>query len=187
MSNKNNVKNSTNEYEIEKLKLLLEHCTKDAEGQDIRKSNVDTKSSYLLVLVVFLLGILLQEFEISNVFVKEFFSKNIFEILYRIMLILLYISDIVLSVISIFLYVVILINKKYIKINSNIFNIDNIEEVKYIEVIKGLIRNYNNIAKENSEVNNKVMKKYKTATILLLISLVITVVIYLMNIIIKVV
>ena len=184
MENKENSQNNENGYEIEKFKLLLEHCATDAAGQDVRKNNVDTKSSYLLVLVAFLLGILLQQFNISNVIVDDFFSKNIFEIIYRITLVILYISDIGLCVISTFFYVVVLINRKYTKISSDIFDIDSVEDVKYIDVIKGLIKNYNNISKENSEVNNKVMKKYKVGTVLLLISLVITVVIYLMNIVI---
>ena len=51
--------------ELKKYKLILEHCMIDLKGQDERKVNVDTKTSYILIILVFLLGVILQN-DIGN-------------------------------------------------------------------------------------------------------------------------
>lgn len=168
--------------EIEKYKLILEHCMIDLKSQDERKVNVDTKTSYILVILVFLLGVILQSDVGKTIIGEEFCKKEIFQIVIRICVLLSYFADIILGLISMFFLVNVLINKKYKKINTQLWDINNLDDVKEIDVIKGLIDNYTKVIKNNSEINDKVMKMYKKGIIFLIISIFFTITIFLINI-----
>ncbi len=174
--------NDEKKEELEKYKLILEHCLIDLKGQDERKVNVDTKTSYILVILVFLLGIMLQS-DIGNTIIgTDFCEKEIFQIIVRILAFFIYLANIILCLISLFFLVNVLINKKYTKISTKLWNIKDLENANEIEVVKGLIENYSKVIENNSQINDKVMKSYKRGIVLLIISIFFSIVICIINI-----
>lgn len=171
-----------NHDELEKYKLILEHCFCDLKNQDERKVNVDTKTSYILVVLVFLLGMVLQGNFGTTIIGKNFSENGTFQIVLRMIIFFFYIADIVLCLISMFFFVNVFINKKYTKINSKLWNVKNLENVSEIEVVKGLIENYTKAIEENSKVNDGVMKSYKNGIIFFIIATFFTIGICIINI-----
>lgn len=168
--------------ELEKYKLILDHCLVDLKGQDERKVNVDTKTSYILVVLVFLLGIILEGNIGATIIGTEFIKKGVFEIIFRVIMFLCYLADIVFCLISIFFFVNVLINKKYTKISTKLWNIKDLEDAREIDVVKGLISNYTNAIEDNSKVNDGVMKSYKNGIIFFIIAIFFTIGICIINI-----
>jgi len=173
------IKQAKTEEENEKYKLILEYWYNDFINQDSRKINTDTKTSYLLVVIVFILGILFQNNLLDKIIIKDFFTKGHVEIIFRILLILCYIADLVFCIISMCFFINVLINKKYKKINTELWNVDDAENATYLEVVKGLIDNYSMATKENSQINNAVLKGYKEGIRFLMLAVFFTVGIYL--------
>lgn len=171
-----------NDEELEKYKLILEHCLIDLKSQDERKVNVDTKTSYILVILVFLLGIILQG-DIGTIIIGSNFCKNgILQIVVRVCVFLTYLADIIICLISMFFLVNVFINKKYTKINTQLWNIKDLESATEIDVVKGLIENYTRAIEDNSRINDNVMKSYKRGIKLLIIAIFFTIVICIINI-----
>ena len=104
MENKENIATKENP-EIEKLKLVLELAGKEANVQDSRKQGIDFKIICMLSIVVVLLGMLILNFNAENLFVQNFFSRGVFEVIYRFTFLALYIANVVLCIISIFFFV----------------------------------------------------------------------------------
>lgn len=166
------------EYEIEKNKLLVEYLNQESGNQTSRKNNIDFKLGFILVLTVCLLGMLLMNFDISNVLVEKFFSKNVFEIIYRVTMLCVYIANIVLCVVGIYISAISLINGKT-DVDTTIMSVDN---RTYKDIIRFVVNNNNESSKKNLELNTKLHRRYKVSSVLFLISLNMAVVLYLMQI-----
>ena len=166
------------EYGIEKNKLLLEYLNQESGNQILRKNNIDFKLGFILILTVCLLGMLLMNFNISNVLVDKFFSRNVFEIIYRITMLFVYIANIVLCVVGIYISAISLINGKA-EVDTTILSVDN---RTYKDIIRFVVNNSNESAQKHMELNAKLHRRYKVSSILFLISLNMAVVLYLMQI-----
>ena len=170
MSEKNN-------KELNKYRLILDHCLMDLKEQNERKVNVDTKTSYVLIILVFLLGIILQG-DIAKTIIGENFCENtVFQIIIRSYMFLFLVIDIILCLISSIFFVNVLINKKYTKINSKLWDTSVLKDVNEIDIVKGLIENYTRAMENNTKINDKVMKAYKNGIIFLIISIFLTILI----------
>ena len=128
------------EDNISKYEILLNHCQEDCRNQDARKINTDTKTSYMLVFAAFLLGTLLQENIIKTLFCPKLNSGVMYIIIWSECFII-YIGAITLCIISIIFYINVLINRKYEKINTELFKIEDAENETYLDILKGLITN----------------------------------------------
>lgn len=177
---KDNIESTKKVNDEEKYKLILEHCQEDCRKQDERKINTDTKTSYMLVFAAFLLGILLNKSVFKDSFSQYLNNGNVNFIGTYFTIGLIYLAAITLCIISIFLYVMVLINRKYEKIDTELFNLQDLEDTNYIDIEKGLIRNYYEITKINSKINSKVVRMYGYATVLLLISLFFSTIVFLL-------
>ena len=180
MENKENIATKENP-EIEKLKLVLELAGKEANVQDSRKQGIDLKIICMLSIVVVLLGMLILKFNASNLFVQNFFSRGVFEVIYRFTFLALYIANVVLCIISIFFFTNCLINKNTAKTNIELLHTDFSDEYSYFSLVRTYIKNYNEISKKNSDLNDFLLKRYKAGSILFLISTIMTVVIWVMT------
>lgn len=160
--------------------MILNHCEETCKNQDKRKNDVDTKTSYMLVVAVFLMRILLENsVYIDLIFTNDINSLSAMKIIVRFCISLCYISSLVLCLIGIFNFILVLINKKYEKLKIEIMRPDEINKEKYIKILKGLINNYIDITLINSKVNDKILKQYKRSVILILIIMFFTVGIFL--------
>lgn len=167
--------------EIKKYETLKTHFREDYKWEFDKKMYIDNKTSYMLVLVSFLLSLLLNFFSNNNV---VSYLKDIPTVIlvFRCIIIFLYVGATTLCVISIFMYVIVLISRKYhILSNEKIFTkLDNDEE-SYENTVKLLATDYQRVAKHNNEINRKVIGKYKVATVLALIAMIITVIIFVLR------
>lgn len=170
MSEKEDVTTNEKKYE-----LLLEHCYNDHINQDTRKTNVDTKTSYLLVIMVFIFGIVLDTNVLGKIIQANINSIGKAEIIFWLIIGLCYVANITLCLISTFFFINVLISKKYTKISTGLWNVKDAEDATYLEVVQGLIKNYSSATKSNAEINNKVLKRYKVGIILLVISIFFTI------------
>lgn len=168
------------EEELKKYETILNHCEEICKNQDKRKNDVDTKTSYMLVVAVFLMGILLENsVHIDLIFSNDINSLSVMEIIVRFHISLCYIASLILCLIGIFNFILVLINKKYEKLKVEIMRPNEINKEKYIKILKGLINNYIDITLINSKVNDKTLKQYKRGVILILITMFFTVGIFL--------
>lgn len=168
--------------DFSKYKLILEHCYNDFERQEQRKVNVDTKTSYVLVIWVFLLEIILQ-LDIIGIMKANFLEEYLVtQIVIKTVVYMCYLGNISLALISMFFLIRVLINRRYDKLSSSLWNIDEINSATELEILKGLINNYTRIINSNTKKNDKVMKCYKIGIVLLIISVFFTIVLYLLEI-----
>lgn len=168
---------SFNEESAEKYKIILNQCYEECKNQDQRKNNVDTKASYMLVVLVFVVGILLQNNNL-NVLNQQVLVDKTLDFILKCILCIVYIADLIFCLISWYYFTDVLINKKYKKISNELWDIDKVDKATYKEVLEGLVSNYNEVNETNSSVNDEVLKSYKKGVKFLNLAFFVTVISY---------
>lgn len=169
----------SNSEEIKKYELILNHCQDDYKMQLENKKTLETKTSYMLVLVSFLFGLLLN-LVLTTDLNTGWNEIGVASLVLRIIFSAVYVGTIALCVISIFMYILVIITRKYGKVRSEFFETTKLRNTDYIDVLKTLINSYKTCIEHNLKITEKASSKYKVATILALISTILTVVCYAM-------
>lgn len=168
------------EGKLEKLNLLLNYCENSYNEEDKCKKNIDTKSLYMLlicVLLVFLVLVKINIMELNRGWNE--LSGGLIAI--RIVFLVLCIAEIILCFISVVKYVRVLSTKKYLKLDVKDFTLEHFRDIPYEQVLKSIINVYKAGAKKNSSLNEKFVKKYNTATVISMVSMLLLVLIYIFS------
>lgn len=168
------------EGKLEKLNLLLNFCENSYNEEEKCKKSIDTKSLYMLlicVLLVFLILVKINIMELNRGWNE--LSGGLIAI--RIVFLVLCIAEIILCFISVVKYVRVLSTKKYLKLDVKDFTLEHFRDIPYEQVLKSIINVYKAGAKKNSSLNEKFVKKYNTATVISMVSMLLLVLIYIFS------
>lgn len=168
-----------NSEEIKKYELILNHCQDDYKMQFERKNVIETKTSYMLVLVSFLFGLLLN-LVLTTDLNNGWNEIGTASLVLRIVFSAIYLGTIAVCIVSIFMYVLVLITRKYGTVKVEFFETNKLENEDYLAVVKKLTSSYRKCIEINTTNAQKAVSKYKVGTILALISTILTVVCYAM-------
>lgn len=165
------------EKKVNKLNTLLDFYKDSYNEENNRKKALDTKSLYMLLIAIILVFLLLIKINIMDLNRGwNEISGGIIAV--RIIFLSLSLAEIVLSTISILKFIKVLSLKKYLKLDSKDFVVDNFKNAEYEEVLIQTLNVYKISVNKNSVLNDKAIKKLNTATVLTVISLFLLIVIY---------
>ena len=162
---------------VNKLNTLLDFYKDSYNEENNRKKAIDTKSLYMLLIAIILVFLLLIKINIMDLNRGwNEISGGIIAV--RIIFLSLSLAEIVLSTISILKFIKVLSLKKYLKLDSKDFVVDNFKNAEFEEVLIQTLNVYKISVNKNSVLNDKAIKKLNTATVLTVISLFLLIVIY---------
>lgn len=165
------------EKKVNKLNTLLDFYKDSYNEENNRKKAIDTKSLYMLLIAIILVFLLLIKINIMDLNRGwNEISGGIIAV--RIIFLSLSLAEIVLSTISILKFIKVLSLKKYLKLDSKDFVVDNFKNAEFEEVLIQTLNVYKISVNKNSVLNDKAIKKLNTATVLTVISLFLLIVIY---------
>lgn len=165
------------EKKVNKLNTLLDFYKDSYNEENNRKKALDTKSLYMLLIAIILVFLLLIKINIMDLNRGwNEISGGIIAV--RIIFLSLSLAEIVLSTISILKFIKVLSLKKYLKLDSKDFVVDNFKNAEFEEVLIQTLNVYKISVNKNSVLNDKAIKKLNTATVLTVISLFLLIVIY---------
>ena len=165
------------EKKVNKLNTLLDFYKDSYNEENNRKKAIDTKSLYMLLIAIILVFLLLIKINIMDLNRGwNEISGGIIAV--RIIFLSLSFAEIVLSTISILKFIKVLSLKKYLKLDSKDFVVDNFKNAEFEEVLIQTLNVYKISVNKNSVLNDKAIKKLNTATVLTVISLFLLIVIY---------
>ena len=165
------------EKKVNKLNTLLDFYKDSYNEENNRKKAIDTKSLYMLLIAIILVFLLLIKINIMDLNRGwNEISGGIIAV--RIIFLSLSLAEIVLSTISILKFIKVINLKKYLKLDSKDFVVDNFKNAEFEEVLIQTLNVYKISVNKNSVLNDKAIKKLNTATVLTVISLFLLIVIY---------
>ena len=168
------------EKKVNKLNTLLDFYKDSYNEENNRKKAIDTKSLYMLLIAIILVFLLLIKINIMDLNRGwNEISGGIIAV--RIIFLSLSLAEIVLSTISILKFIKVLSLKKYLKLDSKDFVVDNFKNAEFEEVLIQTLNVYKISVNKNSVLNDKAIKKLNTATVLTVISLFLLIVIYIFS------
>ena len=137
--------------------LLLEHITKEYDKEDGRSMKIETRIPIFITIATFFGGFIFSNSgdKLNNIF-------NLGKSLYSVYVVL-YFSCIVTLIISIAIFIWILCTKKYLRIRTDNFLLEEINKEESCQVAYELIRGYQQALQHNIEVNDKKIKQYNGA------------------------
>lgn len=165
------------ENKISKLNTLLNLYKDSYNEENNRKKLIDSKALYMLIITIIFIFLSLIKINIMGLD-RGWNDLSAGKIALRIIFLILSVAEIVLCLISTIKYIKVLNTKKFLKLDFKEFVVDNFKNTEYEDVLTQTINLYKINVNRNSNINDRCVIKYNSATVITIISMFLLVGIY---------
>ena len=165
------------ENKISKLNTLLNLYKDSYNEENNRKKLIDSKALYMLIITIIFIFLSLIKINIMGLD-RGWNDLSAGKIALRIIFLILSVAEIVLCLISTIKYIKVLNTKKFLKLDFKEFVVGNFKNTEYEDVLTQTINLYKINVNRNSNINDRCVIKYNSATVITIISMFLLVGIY---------